>query len=121
MVGLNADPSADQSYSSLDYAWYCFGDGGTLQIYESNSLVGTFGTYTAATVLAITYDGTTVTYWKDGVSIRTVTDAGKTFFLDSSFNTVGGGVNSLCSRTLASSASMLRRRSMRSSTPELST
>lgn len=88
MAGLNSDPTTDSSYTSLDYAWYL--NGGSLLIYESGSLIGSYGSYTAATVLAITYDGTTVTYLKDGVIQRTLTDSGKTFFFDSSFYRASG-------------------------------
>jgi hypothetical protein len=96
MVGLNTDPLTDQSYTSLDYAWYC-DSSGTLRIYEAGSEVGSAlgGTYVTSTVMAITYDGSTVTYWKDGVSIRTVSISSLTLFMDSSFNGVGSGCNSL--------------------------
>lgn len=84
MVGLNTDPYANQSYETIDFAWYCHPAG--LQIYENGVLVGDFGTYTTATELSISYDGTFVRYYKDrGNAVRTVAVAGARFYLDSSF------------------------------------
>jgi hypothetical protein len=97
MIGLNADPLTDSDWPSIDYAWYVTASG-TLEVRESGSgdqLSGAGGSYTKATVCAITYDGSTVTYWKDGVSMRTVSVAGLTLYADSSFYDPGAGINSL--------------------------
>ncbi len=95
MVGLNSDPAGDANYSSLDYAWYPRNDG-ILEIYESNASIGTFGAYTTSTVLSVVYDGTNVTYLKDGTVMRTVARAvGNLLYLDSSFYTLNGAVNSV--------------------------
>ena len=95
MVGLNSDPATDASYSSLDYAWYPRADG-TLEIYESNAYIGTFGSYTTGTVLSVTYDSSNVRYFKDGVLMRTVARSiSGLLYLDSSFYTVNGAVNSV--------------------------
>lgn len=94
MGGLNEDPATDQSYSSLDFAFYCVGDG-SLQIYEAGSPVGTFGSYTPSTQLAIDYDGATVRYWKDNALLRAVPLAGKKLFFDSSFYSVGASLSNL--------------------------
>lgn len=94
MVGLSVTPVTSLSYTGIAYALYP-NDGGNLQIYESGVFVGTYGTYTTKTLFAITYDGATVTYWKDGVSIRTVSVAGLLLYMDSSFYNVGAGINSL--------------------------
>jgi hypothetical protein len=87
MWGLNNDPTTNGSYETINYAWYLLADGlGTLQIYENGGNVGNFGTYTTSTVLAITYDGTSLIYWKDGVAQRTITVSITTpLFFDSSF------------------------------------
>lgn len=88
MVGLNTDPLANQTYTSIDFAWYCHPSG--LQIYENGVLaVANAGTYTAGTEFGITYDGTAVRYYKDRVLQRTVNIAGQRFFLDSSFFSPG--------------------------------
>ncbi|EUJ10338.1 Rhs family protein [Methylophilaceae bacterium 11] len=102
MFGLNADPTTDKSYTSLDYAWYTKSDG-TLEIYESNVNVtnpatGTksFGPYTTTDVLAIEYKGTTVNYLKNGAVIRSVTTtAGRTFSFDSSFYSTNFTLNDI--------------------------
>jgi hypothetical protein len=89
MVGLNTDPTTDASYTSLDYAWYCF-NGGTLQIFESGTqVVANAGSYDTSTVLSITYDGVYVRFLRNGTVVREVYDVGKRFHLDSSWYTPG--------------------------------
>jgi hypothetical protein len=95
MFGLNNDPITDGNYSSLDYAWY-FLDNATLMIYENNAQVATYGTYTTSTVLSITYDGSNVQYWKDGVIQRTVArSTGNPLYFDTSFYTLSSSLNSV--------------------------
>lgn len=94
MVGLSVSPVSNLDYTGISYALYPKNDG-TVDIYESGTPIGTFGSYTTKTLFAITYDGATVTYWKDGVSIRTVSVAGLLLYMDSSFYNVGAGINSL--------------------------
>ena len=95
MFGLNSDPSTDGNYTSLDYAWF-FDQNGVLTIYESGALVNSYGTYTTSTVLAITYDGTNIRYWKDGVLQRTVARAtGNPLYFDSSFYNLNASINSV--------------------------
>lgn len=89
VIGLNTDPTTDQNYTSIDYAWG-LGDTATCQIFESGSLISSHGSYTAATVFSIRYDGQQVQYIKDGATVRTVGLRGALFFLDSSFYTPGG-------------------------------
>jgi hypothetical protein len=85
MFGLNTDPAADASYTSIDFAWY-FDFTNGIRIYEDSNDRGSFGTYTTATVLSITYDGATVRYFKDGSLLRSVTRAiGSPLYFDSSF------------------------------------
>jgi hypothetical protein len=94
MVGLNSDPTTDQSYTSLDYAFQCT-SGGLLYFYESSTGTSAGLSYTTKTQLAITYDGSNVRYYVDGVLVRTTAAAGLTLFMDSCFYTPGGGINSL--------------------------
>jgi hypothetical protein len=94
MFGLNTDPIIDANYASLDYAWFLAG-GSYLQIYENGGSDGViFGNYTISTKLRIEYDGKTVTYFKDGVAMRSVNVPipGTTYYFDSSFNQVGGAI-----------------------------
>jgi hypothetical protein len=95
MVGLNSDPATDANYTGLDYAWYPRNDA-VLEIYESNVSRGTFGSYTTGTVLSVTYDSSNVRYFKDGVLMRTVARSiSGLLYLDSSFYTVNGAINSV--------------------------
>ena len=89
MIGLNTDPTTDQSYTSIDYSWYCHSVG--YNIYESGTPTSVTGTYSAGDIFTITYDGSTVRYYHNGVEKRSVAaSAGLTFYLDSSFYTPGG-------------------------------
>lgn len=96
MFGLNSDPLTDANYTSIDYAWY-FGADGLTYIYESGTQAGTnYGSYTTSTVLSITYDGTTITYWKDGVLQRSFAlSTNNVFYLDSSLVGVGTGLKNV--------------------------
>ncbi|MCB5191276.1 hypothetical protein LG198_11110, partial [Methylobacillus arboreus] len=96
MFGLNADPTANKSYNTLDYAWYPTSTG-ILQIYENGTHRGDFGTYTTSDILAIEYVGSEVRYLKNGVIMRTVSDVGvdRNFYFDSSFNSVGFSLNNI--------------------------
>ena len=98
LMGLNSDPTVNSSFTSLDYVFY-LASGGIL-IYESNSPVGSFGTYTTDTVFSITYDGYNIRYWVSEPSIpstvlvrTTARPIGSPLYLDSSFyhvsNTIG--------------------------------
>jgi len=76
MIGLatsqvNGNP---YSFNNLNYAWH-FAAASDLSIYESGANLGSFGKYTTLTVVSITFDGTNIIYWKDGVSQRTVARA----------------------------------------------
>ncbi len=94
MFGLNNDPTTDGSYGSLDYAWY-FRDG-TVEIYEGGGLVSNYGAYTTSTVLSVTYDGSNVQYWKDGVIQRTVArSTGNPLYFDTSFLTQNASLNNV--------------------------
>jgi len=93
MIGLNTDPTTDTSYSSLDYAIRV--GAGTYDIWESN--VGTTGAaYVAGDAFSITYDGQYVRYYKNASLLKgTPAAPGQTLYLDSSFLSVGGRVESL--------------------------
>lgn len=92
MAGLNQDPTTSASWETLDYAWHRFG--GLGYIVESGSFVaGPFAGFTDSTRLSIVYDGTQVSYARDGTIQRTVTvAAGLRFHLDSSFEAPGAQI-----------------------------
>jgi hypothetical protein len=58
------------SYYALAYAWYI--NNGTLQIYETGTNIGSYGSYTTSTVLSIVYDGVWISYFINGVMQRQV-------------------------------------------------
>lgn len=93
MVGLNSDPYSSMSYESLDAAWYC--SAGTLHIYENGAPVSNQGPYTPSTVLAITYDGANVRYYRDSVLQWTTALAGRTMYADGAFASPNSSINSL--------------------------
>lgn len=95
MVGLGTSPLGSLSYASIDFAWEAEDTSGLAHIYELGTHIGAFGSYDATTVFAITYDGIDVRYLKNGVVVRTVNAPGMTLYVDSSFYTAGGGINSL--------------------------
>ena len=103
MFGLNTDPATDASYTSLDYAW--FFAAGTLQVYENGALIAGYGSYTTSTVLTVTWDGQNVRYLKDGVVQRTVSATPSKLYLDTAFNTVGGGLKNLSFGPMGSAGS----------------
>lgn len=95
MVGLNTDPGADDSYTSIDFAWYLAADGNCV-VYEGGSAASAIFPYSVGDIFQIVYNGTTVNYLQNG-TIRyshTVTSSLQ-LWLDSSFNTVGGKVTNL--------------------------
>lgn len=89
MVGLNTNPAADDSYTSMDYALYLRSDS-LVGVYESNVSQGTFGSYAVDDVFAVTYDGNDVAYYRNGALFKsTPASAGLKLYLDSSFNGLG--------------------------------
>lgn len=91
MLGLNADPAADANYTGIDFAWYVKNDN-TLEVREAGAVVDIGSpAYAVGDILAITYDGAKVRYYRNGtLEQTTTTTANKKLYVDSSFNTVGG-------------------------------
>jgi|GEM_PF-6103919 len=95
MFGLNADPNANASYTSLDYAFY-WESGNVLKAYESNVDAGTIGTWAFGDILTISYDGVVVRYFQNGTLLRTVAAAyNLKFYFDSSFRDQGTAIGSV--------------------------
>ena len=98
LFGLSSNPTLNTFFSNLDYAFY-FNDNGIFHIMENNG--GTmghyaiYGTFTTSTKLRIEYDGKTVTYFKDGVPLRSVNVPiqNQTYYFDSSFYNAGASIN----------------------------
>jgi alpha-tubulin suppressor-like RCC1 family protein len=97
MFGFTTQPTVSNSYSNINYAWYYSADT-TLQIYESGSSIGSFGTYTASTKCTITYDGKYIRYIRDGIVWRTVDRTVNTItptplYAQAAFYTAGNGTS----------------------------
>ena len=90
--GLSSDPTTDASFTSIDYFWIMRTD--ALLFTAANGVTISDSTYTTSTKLRIEYDGKTVTYFRDGVAVRSVDVLipNTTYYFDSSFNQVGGAI-----------------------------
>lgn len=97
MIGLNTDPATDDSYASIDYAWYVLGSGSGLNdIYESSVSAGHSDAVALGDVCAITYDGANVRYTINGAVKRTVAAAASLkLFADSSFFDIGASASNI--------------------------
>jgi hypothetical protein len=94
MAGLSTAPSLSSSYTNMNYGW--FNNAGTWTIYESG--VNFAGANTAASlsdVVAVTYDASTITYWLNGISKRTVAVSSLILYGFCPFESPGSGLNSL--------------------------
>lgn len=101
MFGLNADPTLDASYTSLDYAWYLRTDG-QAEIWESNVSLGVVGSYAANDVFSIVYDNARVRYMQNGTIVRTVAaSSGLKLAFDSSFYDQGAAIDGVAYGPLA--------------------
>jgi hypothetical protein len=91
MLGLTLNPTASNDFSNLAFAWFMTAPA-VLEIYESGTLIGTFGSYTTSDLLAIVYDGKHVAYYHNAALVRSVPIANQTFFMQLCFFTAGGAV-----------------------------
>ena len=69
MFGLTRTPGA--SYTAIEYALYYSADG-NLNIYESGSYVGNYGTYSTTDIGRVTYDGSYIRYYCDRSGTRPI-------------------------------------------------
>src|SRR5882762_460857 len=92
MAGLSNSYSSP-SYTTIQYAFY-LNNGGSLQIYESGSNRGGFGTYTTGDVLKIAVEANVVKYYKNGVLLYISTIAPTLpLLVDASIYNSGGTVS----------------------------
>ncbi|MGW8190167.1 hypothetical protein [Sphingomonas hankookensis] len=71
MAGLNTDPAANNSYESIDYAWYMASDGNAA-IYESGAWRGTFVYGYGSGTFQVVYDNRKVRYLYNGAVYREI-------------------------------------------------
>jgi hypothetical protein len=72
MIGLGSD-DVDQGYADIEYAFYLYA--GTIQVYESGNLRGSFGSYTTADRFRVEVAQGQARYLKNGVAFYTSTVA----------------------------------------------
>jgi hypothetical protein len=90
-VGLSAvDNSSNQT--SIQYAFSLEGNG-TLRIFESGANRGNYGSYSPGDVLRISYESGTISYFRNGVLLRTASTTSFDFLVDVSIRDVGGSVS----------------------------
>jgi len=93
--GLDANPGGSMDPNSIDYSWF-IGGGGAIRIYENGvDVLGAIASYTPSNKFRIEYNGTTVTYFLDGVVIRSVDVPipNQTYYFDSSLYSNGVSMN----------------------------
>lgn len=96
MGALNSDPTADSSWTSLDFAWYLHPDGDGY-VYESGGTPAGPFTYVADDVFSILADGETIRYFQNGTLRYTsaTSPANRVFHFDSSLYVEGGGLKNI--------------------------
>lgn len=96
MFGLNSDPASDDSYASIDYAMFAT-NYGALAAMENGIMQGLGVNYVPDDILQVIYAGTTVSYYKNGNVLRTVTGLAPnlTFALDSCLLEPGATANNV--------------------------
>lgn len=94
MVSLNRLPASSVSYTDMDNAIYCRSDG-LIEIYENNTSLGTFGSYTTSTLFEIRFQTqpSRILYMIDNFVVREVfSTVGVTKHIDASIADTGGSV-----------------------------
>ena len=84
-IGLNSNPTTDNSYTSIDYAILAQSDG-KIRVVENNNFKYNDGSFADGDLFKITYDGSSVKYSKNGTVFHTTNNvaSGQTLFFDSS-------------------------------------
>jgi hypothetical protein len=70
-VGFSETKTTSNAYTGQNFSWLCRSDA-TLEIIELGVSRGTFGAYTTNTLIAITFENGTITYYKNGIVQRSV-------------------------------------------------
>lgn len=85
MIGLNTDPAANASYTSIDYAIYC-NTGGALVYYKNGTSQGSIGSYAADDVIMMVYDDYDIRIYKNGDIVKhdQINTRGLYLYLDAS-------------------------------------
>jgi hypothetical protein len=70
-VGFSETKTTSNAYTGQNFSWLCRSDA-TLEIIELGVSRGTFGAYTTNTLITITFENGTITYYKNGIVQRSV-------------------------------------------------
>lgn len=106
-VGLNDNPSSSASYE--DIAYWCYLDfGGGIYRYVNGVGVATGYTWAVGDVLAVTYDGATARWFRNGAEIATYADSYTgPLYADGTFSTLNSAVTNVQFGPMSSIASPL--------------
>ncbi|MDF0540777.1 hypothetical protein PX699_00345 [Sphingobium sp. H39-3-25] len=92
MFGLNADPTSNADWTSIDYGFYLENDG-DLHVVENGSII-TIGAYNDQHALQIVYNNKTVTYYRSGEIVRQISvPSGLRLYFDSSLPEIGSRIS----------------------------
>ncbi len=97
IMGLSSDPTASDSYETIEYALLASAAGNVLAVYEMGTAVsGAVNTYTTTDDLSVVYDGLYIHYQKNGIDFwTTYAGPGKQFFLDAAWYETGTVANAI--------------------------
>lgn len=98
MIGLNSDPSASLSFTSIDYAIYPREIDGLVHVYESGGNITAMDrpAFTIGDTLGVFYNNVNIIYFHNGIEIhRSLAPPNLKLYLDSSFDKIGAGFSGL--------------------------
>jgi hypothetical protein len=98
LLGLNSDPTTDNSYASIDYAIYVIpGSPTVVQAWQSGGGYGGTANVVDGDTIAIRRVGTTIQYLLNRTVFTTFTGVSATtpLFLDAAFNNSGGIIDNI--------------------------
>ncbi|WP_026883065.1 phage tail spike protein [Clostridium akagii] len=103
MIGLS-HTNPDANYINIQYAWYTSSSSNDLQVYESGTNKGTFGTWAVGDVLRISMENNNILYYKNGVLLYTSATIPTLLplYLDTSLYTYNSTINNINIGTMLS-------------------
>jgi hypothetical protein len=84
MIGLSFNPTASVSYTNLAYGIYAayYSGANAIEIWEGGTKIGgEWGTWVQGDLLQVIHDGKHVSYYHNGVFLRSVIQGNATFFM----------------------------------------
>lgn len=100
VMGISTAPATNNDYTSIDYGFFTAQDG-SLAIVAAGGFYASLPSRSPTDLLAIVYDNASVKFYRNGELVYTfATTAGRTFFLDSSFQTLGAAATDIAFHAL---------------------